>query len=364
MPPISPPTCHDHLARRAEPSRRSKRARREDALRPEIRRVFEATSGVCGTRKVWRPLRRNGFGAARRTVARLTKDLGLQGVIGGKPLGSTVPDQSAPIPLDRVNRQVRVPAPNMLRASDFACVAAWQGFVPVAFVIDAVARRIAGRRVSCTAQASFVLDAREQAVRQRQPGAGWPAARTGVRDACPVATPTAWQRQEKSLRSAASATLATKPGPRPSTACSNRKSSTVAGHGAISRRLNPPPSRGSTGSATVACWISSATCRPRKPKPQSTPGWKPATRLRRARPSASGRPGAVQGLDVGHAPTRRPVQLQRSGSSPRRTSRWMPARDRRDRRADDDLRDHRLAARWRRRAGGAPRAPERVRLQP
>ena len=43
-------------------------------------------------------------------------------------------------------------------------VATWTGFVYVAFVIDAYARRIVGWRVSRTAHASFVLDALEQAL--------------------------------------------------------------------------------------------------------------------------------------------------------------------------------------------------------
>lgn len=53
--------------------------------------------------------------------------------------------------------------PNMLWLSDFTYVATWAGFVYVAFVIDAYARRIVGSRVSRTAHASFVLDALEQA---------------------------------------------------------------------------------------------------------------------------------------------------------------------------------------------------------
>jgi transposase InsO family protein len=60
----------------------------------------------------------------------------------------------------------------MLWVSDFTYVATWQGFVYVAFVIDAFARRIVGWRVSRTANAGFVLDALEQAVHQRQPGSG------------------------------------------------------------------------------------------------------------------------------------------------------------------------------------------------
>lgn len=172
MLPIAPSTYYDHLAKRAEPSRRSERARRDDALRPEIRRVFEENYRVYGVRKVWRQLRREGFDVARCTVARLMKNLGLKGVIRGKLVRTTIPDKSAPCPLDRVNRQFRVPAPNMLWVSDFTYVATWQGFVHVAFVIDAFARRIVGWRVSRTAHAGFVLDALEQAVHQRRPGAG------------------------------------------------------------------------------------------------------------------------------------------------------------------------------------------------
>ncbi len=57
----------------------------------------------------------------------------------------------------------------MLWVSDFTYVATWKGFVYVAFVIDAFARRIVGRRVSTTPHAGFVLDALEQAVHERRP---------------------------------------------------------------------------------------------------------------------------------------------------------------------------------------------------
>ena len=55
--------------------------------------------------------------------------------------------------------------------SDFTYVATWQGFVYVAFVIDAFARRIVGWRVSRSARADFVLDALEQALYDRRPAA-------------------------------------------------------------------------------------------------------------------------------------------------------------------------------------------------
>lgn len=68
-----------------------------------------------------------------------------------------------------MNRQFKAPRPNTLWISDFTYVATWAGFVYVAFVIDAFARRIVGWRASRTAHASFVLDALEQALNERRP---------------------------------------------------------------------------------------------------------------------------------------------------------------------------------------------------
>ena len=172
--PIAPSTYYDHLAKRADPARMSARARRDAQLRPQIQRVFDANFRVYGVRKVWRQLGREGFDAARCTVARLMKSMGIEGVIRGKPIKTTIQNTAAPCPLDRVNRQFSAPAPNMLWVSDFTYVATWQGFVYVAFVIDIYARRIVGWRASRTAHAGFVLDALEQAVHERRPvkGAG------------------------------------------------------------------------------------------------------------------------------------------------------------------------------------------------
>ena len=167
--PIAPSTYHAHVARRADPAKRSARAKRDAALKPEVRRVFDDNFQVYGVRKVWRQLRRENHDVARCTVERLMRDMGLRGAIRGKPVRTTVSDKAAPCPLDHVNRQFRAPRPNVLWVSDFTYVATWAGFVYVAFVIDAYARRIVGWRVSRTAHASFVLDALEQALHDRRP---------------------------------------------------------------------------------------------------------------------------------------------------------------------------------------------------
>ena len=167
--PIAPSTYHDHVVKRADREKLSARAKRDLELKPEIKRVFTDNFEVYGARKVWRQMVREGFHVARCTVERLMADLGLHGVIRGKPIRTTVQDKAAPCPRDHVNRVFYAPAPNMLWLSDFTYVSTWSGFVYVAFVIDAYARRIVGWRVSRTAHASFVLDALEQALYERRP---------------------------------------------------------------------------------------------------------------------------------------------------------------------------------------------------
>jgi len=167
--PIAPSTYHAHIASRADPTRLSARAKQDAIREDKIRRVFAENFGVYGARKVWRQLRREGEDIARCTVERLMRNMGLRGVIRGKPVKTTISDRAAPCPLDHVNRQFQAAKPNALWVSDFTYVATWAGFVYVAFVIDVFARRIVGWRASRTAHASFVLDALEQALHDRRP---------------------------------------------------------------------------------------------------------------------------------------------------------------------------------------------------
>ena len=170
--PIAPSTYRAHVARRIDPARLPPRAKRDLVLTHEIRRVFDANFRVYGVRKVWRQLGREGIDAARCTVARLMRQMGLQGAVRGREVRTTISNPAAACPQDRVNRQFRALRPNALWLSHFTYVATWQGVVYVAFVIDAYARRIVGWRVSRTAHTGFVLDALEQALADRRPVQG------------------------------------------------------------------------------------------------------------------------------------------------------------------------------------------------
>ena len=165
--PIAPSTFYEHEARRRDPARVPARVKRDTELRVEIDRVWHENRQVYGVKKVWKQLNREGFGVARCTVARLMRGMGLQGVVRGKKLKTTIPDDAALRPLDLVDRDFSATRPNKLWVADLTYVATWRGFVYVAFVIDVFSRKIVGWRVMNSLRADIALDALEQALWSR-----------------------------------------------------------------------------------------------------------------------------------------------------------------------------------------------------
>ena len=167
--PIAPSTYYAHRAMQADPSLRSARAKRDAWLKVEIHRVWDENFAVYGAEKVWRQLNREGIAVARCTVRRLMNEMGLVGAVRGRAFKiTTVAGEEAARPLDLVDRDFRVGRPNELWVSDLTYVATWRGFVYVAFVIDAFARRIVGWRVSTSLRSDLALDALEQAISERE----------------------------------------------------------------------------------------------------------------------------------------------------------------------------------------------------
>lgn len=127
-----------------------------------------------GARKMWLHLRQAGHEVARCTVERLMKVLGLAGAQRGKVKRTTIADPAAARAKDLVNRDFAPLAPNRLRVADFTYVSTQAGWVYVAFVIDAYARRILGWKVSTSMTTDLVLAAINQAIFTRK--------REGVKD--------------------------------------------------------------------------------------------------------------------------------------------------------------------------------------
>ncbi|MFV1979453.1 MAG: IS3 family transposase [Myxococcota bacterium] len=165
--PIAPSVYYEQKAREADPSKLPERSVRDVKLREEIERVWKENFGVYGARKVWRQLIREKVDVARCTVERLMREMGLQGVVRGRKVKTTVPDDLAERPLDLVQRDFTADRPNQLWVADLTYVATWRGFVYVAFITDVFSRKIVGWRVSSSLRSDLALDALEQALHAR-----------------------------------------------------------------------------------------------------------------------------------------------------------------------------------------------------
>ena len=165
--PIAPSTYYEHLTGKPTAAQQ-----RDEYLAGEIARVHAANFGVYGARKVWLQLNREHITVARCAVERLMTRLGLAGAVRGTVKRTTVADPAADRARDLVRRDFTPLAPDRLWVADLTYVSTWSGWVYVAFVVDAYARRILGWRTATTMTTSVVLDALEQAI--------WTRTRTGA----------------------------------------------------------------------------------------------------------------------------------------------------------------------------------------
>ena len=167
---IAPSTYCAHKQRQASPSARQLRDLKLKAL---VNEVYNANYRVYGARKIWRELNRRGHPAARCTVERLMRELGISGAVRGKKIVTTAANPAAERAPDLIDRNFVADAPNRTWVADFTHVAAWAGTVCVAFVVDTFSRRIVGWSAATTKHTELVLAVLEMGLWQRD--------RTGTR---------------------------------------------------------------------------------------------------------------------------------------------------------------------------------------
>ena len=117
-----------------------------DAIRSvRVNEHGEATpESMYGRRKMTALLRRQGLVVSKRQVDRLMREMGINGLVRGKGVRTTIPDRNAARAPDLLDRDFSAPAPNQRSVADFTYVRTWAGFVYVSFVIDCFSRAIVG----------------------------------------------------------------------------------------------------------------------------------------------------------------------------------------------------------------------------
>lgn len=122
---------------------------------------------LYGRRKMTALLRRQGLSVSSRRVDRLMRELGINGLVRGKGVRTTVPDSAATRAPDLLDRDFTAAAPNQRWVADFTYVRTWAGFVYVAFVIDCFSRAIVGWHAATTKTTPLVTTALRMALWRR-----------------------------------------------------------------------------------------------------------------------------------------------------------------------------------------------------
>lgn len=146
----------------------SARAVRDAALMQVLMVLWVANRKVYGAHKLWKAARRAGHDVGRDQVARLMRELGIEGISRRrKRVFTTIADPDAVRAPDLVNRQFRADRPDALWVTDLTYVPTRSGMAYVCFIVDAFSRRIVGWRVASNMRTEMVLDALEMARRSR-----------------------------------------------------------------------------------------------------------------------------------------------------------------------------------------------------
>jgi putative transposase len=158
---VAPSTYYAATRRQADPSARAVR----DALMMQVLMVlWVANRKVYGAHKLWKAARRAGHDIGRDQVARLMRELGIEGVSRlRRKVFTTRQDPDGRRAPDLVNRDFTATAPNQLWVTDLTYVPTRSGTAYACFIVDAFSRRIVGWRVAANMKTEMVLDALEMA---------------------------------------------------------------------------------------------------------------------------------------------------------------------------------------------------------
>lgn len=142
-------------------------------LKPLIRRIHEESLGVYGAPRVHVELREaHGVRVGRKRVARLMREMGIQGIHRRRERRPGNPDARVAVFEDHVQREFRAAAPDELWVADLTQHPTKEGWVYLAAAMDVFGRRIVGWSMGEHMQAELVVNAVEMAVTNRRPAPG------------------------------------------------------------------------------------------------------------------------------------------------------------------------------------------------
>ncbi len=150
----------------------SARSRADAALTERIGEIHERSRHTYGSPRLHAELRAIGIRCGRKRVERLMRQAGLRGCMRGRRRATTRRDGRSAVAEDLVKRNFAATKMDKIWVADITYVATREGFLYLAFVLDAHSRRIVGWAMESHLRAELVVDALRMAVWRRKPAPG------------------------------------------------------------------------------------------------------------------------------------------------------------------------------------------------
>lgn len=150
----------------------SARQLEDEQLRPKVVKAFKTGRGTYGSPRVRDELIDQGFEIGRKRVARLMREMGLQGVTPRKFRVTTNSDHEHSIAENLIDWDFGAARPNEKWATDITYIWTAEGWLYLAIVMDLYSRRIVGWAMADHMKTDLCLDALGMAIRQRTPFEG------------------------------------------------------------------------------------------------------------------------------------------------------------------------------------------------
>jgi len=146
----------------------SRRSVEDVALTGKIREIHEGSRRTYGYPRVHAELRALGVECGRRRVSRLMRQDGLQGCMRRRRRSTTRCDESVAVAApDLVDRRFLTAAPDRLWLADITYLPTREGFLYLAFILDACTRCVVGWSMAVHLKAELVSNALEMALWRR-----------------------------------------------------------------------------------------------------------------------------------------------------------------------------------------------------
>ena len=150
----------------------SERTTDDAKLAVHVAAAHKIGRGAYGSPRILEELKAEGIAVSRKRVARIMRELGLEGRGKRRFKATTDSKHDLPVAENVLDRKFEVAAPDVAWVTDITYVWTAEGWLYLAAILDLFSRRVVGFAMSDRIDRALVLDALRAAVGRRAPGAG------------------------------------------------------------------------------------------------------------------------------------------------------------------------------------------------